>query len=53
MDDYKDWTLDWKRFPHDKFKQFIDIVHADGAHYIPILDAGIANRTYPSFTRGE
>eukprot|EP00743_Colponemidia_sp_Colp-15_P001390 GILK01001525.1.p1 GENE.GILK01001525.1~~GILK01001525.1.p1 ORF type:complete len:894 (-),score=148.33 GILK01001525.1:161-2842(-) len=44
FDDFKDFTTDPKRFPLDKFKSFLDSIHADGLHYVPILDAGIAKR---------
>lgn len=28
-------------------------MHSDNAHYIPIVDTGVANRTYKSFDEGE
>ncbi|KAG7666115.1 uncharacterized protein J8A68_000371 [[Candida] subhashii] len=41
MDSYKDFTSDPYRFPQDEYKQFLDDLHKDNQHYVPIFDAAI------------
>jgi alpha-glucosidase len=38
---YRDWTLDPISFPHDKFGQFLDSIHSNNQHWVPIHDAAI------------
>ncbi len=42
MEDYKDFTFDPKNFAG--LPKLIDDLHKDNKHYIPIIDAGIAQR---------
>ncbi|CUM67385.1 uncharacterized protein PRCAT00005079001 [Priceomyces carsonii] len=41
MDSYKDFTNDPYRYPLDKYKAFIDKIHKNNQHYVPIVDAAI------------
>ena len=42
MDNYKDFTYDPIHFAD--LKDFIDELHTQGMHYVPIVDAGVAKR---------
>lgn len=37
-----DFTFDPVRFPPSEMKQFVDTLHSNNQHYIPITDPGIA-----------
>ncbi len=39
MDEYKDFTVDSKKFP--KIKEFVEETKKDGIHLVPIIDAGV------------
>jgi alpha-glucosidase len=41
MDSYKDFTNDPHRFPLDKYKKFVEKLHDNNQHYVPIVDAAI------------
>lgn len=41
MDSYKDFTNDPYRYPLDKFQKFLDDLHDNDQHYVPIVDAAI------------
>nr|BAE20170.1 alpha-glucosidase [Schwanniomyces occidentalis] len=41
MDSYKDFTYDPHRFPLDEYRKFLDELHKNNQHYVPILDAAI------------
>jgi len=41
MDAYKCWTFDPKNFPEAEMGNFVDQLHADGQHYVPIIDPGV------------
>lgn len=41
MDLFQDFTTSPVRFPGDKMRAFIDQLHADGQHYVMIIDPGI------------
>jgi alpha-glucosidase (family GH31 glycosyl hydrolase) len=43
MDNYKDFTFDPVNFKD--LGDFVDNLHKNNQHYIPILDAGVAMRT--------
>eukprot|EP01103_Thecamoeba_quadrilineata_P002341 TRINITY_DN12310_c0_g1_i1.p1 TRINITY_DN12310_c0_g1~~TRINITY_DN12310_c0_g1_i1.p1 ORF type:complete len:899 (-),score=146.47 TRINITY_DN12310_c0_g1_i1:76-2772(-) len=45
MYQYYDFTFDPDRFPQPEVKSFVDRLHADGQHYITIVDCGIPNVT--------
>ncbi|KAK3620594.1 hypothetical protein LTR56_023307 [Elasticomyces elasticus] len=56
---YRDFTNDANTFPVDAFQDFIDGLHANGQHYIPIIDSNIyvpnpnnESDAYPPFDRG-
>lgn len=42
MDNYRDFTFDKVNFEY--LPSFIDELHSEDKHYIPIIDAGIAQR---------
>jgi alpha-glucosidase (family GH31 glycosyl hydrolase) len=42
MQDYRDFTYDEAHF--ENLSDFIDALHNKSMHYIPIIDAGIAQR---------
>ncbi|EMG49651.1 GAM1 Glucoamylase 1 [Candida maltosa Xu316] len=41
MDSFKDFTNDPYRYPTDKYRKFLDDLHENNQHYVPIFDAGI------------
>lgn len=41
MQDYRDFTWDSKNFPASEVKQFVDSLHSQGMHFVPIVDPGI------------
>ncbi|KAK6455633.1 Glucoamylase 1 precursor [Scheffersomyces xylosifermentans] len=41
MDSYKDFTNDPHRYPTDKYQDFLDELHNNSQHYVPIFDAAI------------
>lgn len=41
MDSYKDFTNDPHRYPLEKFQSFLDDLHKNNQHYVPIVDAAI------------
>lgn len=61
MDTYRDFTNDPHRFPLDKYRRFVDQLHKDGQHYVPMFDAAIyvpnpLNKSeidYPAFSKGN
>ncbi|KAI0859720.1 glycoside hydrolase family 31 protein [Xylaria cubensis] len=59
MNAYRDFENDPVRYPYDKGVEFLDALHENNQHYIPIIDAGIyvpmpGNQSdeYLSFDRG-
>jgi alpha-glucosidase (family GH31 glycosyl hydrolase) len=54
MDAYLDFTTDPINFPQDRLKSFIDQLHANNQHFVPIVDPGIyvANPNYSVYTEG-
>ncbi|KAH9307057.1 hypothetical protein KI387_011461, partial [Taxus chinensis] len=53
MDAAKDFTLDPINYPEQKLRPFLDRIHADGLHYVVLIDPGInVNASYGSFQRG-
>ncbi|KAG0138307.1 glycosyl hydrolases family 31-domain-containing protein [Tuber indicum] len=43
MDQYRDWTNDPVTYDLEAFSAFLDKLHADGQHFVPIVDAAIYN----------
>ena len=41
MDSYKDFTNDPYRYPTEKYREFLDELHNNSQHYVPIFDAAI------------
>ncbi|KAJ6261012.1 Alpha-glucosidase [Drechslerella dactyloides] len=41
MDQYRDWTVDPKLYPQQEFKAWLDDLHKQNMHWIPIVDAAI------------
>jgi alpha-D-xyloside xylohydrolase len=41
MQAYRDFTLDSTNFPQSEVKSFVDGLHANGQHFVPIVDPGI------------
>ena len=52
LDKYRDFTVDPLNF--DKLGDFVDELHGKDMHYIPIIDAGVAQRAsgYDAFNSG-
>ncbi|KAH8091383.1 glycosyl hydrolases family 31-domain-containing protein [Cristinia sonorae] len=53
----RDFTADPVSYPYNEVKAFIDELHANHQHYIPIVDAAIAKQVnssdiYDAYTRG-
>ncbi|KAF3936925.1 Alpha-glucosidase [Dactylella cylindrospora] len=60
MDQYRDWTLDENTHPQKEFKAWLDDLHKQHLHWIPIVDAAIyipnpsnESEKYPSYDRGH
>jgi alpha-glucosidase (family GH31 glycosyl hydrolase) len=51
MQDYRDFTWGSANFPADKVKQFVDTLHSNGQHFVPIVDPGIM--VYPGYDAYE
>ncbi|WVQ83475.1 hypothetical protein IAT38_005616 [Cryptococcus sp. DSM 104549] len=54
---YRDFTFDIN-FPVDEFKAFVEELHSNGQHYIPIIDAAVphvlnSSDVYDLYTRGH
>ncbi|CUS14012.1 unnamed protein product [Tuber aestivum] len=41
MDQYRDWTNDPVTYSLNAFSAFLDKIHENGQHFVPIFDAGI------------
>ncbi|KAG0560995.1 hypothetical protein KC19_9G028900 [Ceratodon purpureus] len=54
MENYLDFTADAVNYPEDQLKSFVEDLHANGQHYVMILDPGIsmAYENYSTFQRG-
>lgn len=48
MDNYRDFTHDPIRFAD--LPSFIDELHQNHTHYVPILDAGVARRPWGNYS---
>lgn len=60
MRQYRDFENDAVRFGYAEGKQFLSKLHANGQHYVPIVDSAIyvpnpnnASDAYAPFTRGN
>jgi alpha-glucosidase len=60
MNQYRDFENDQGRFGYAEGAQFLSKLHANGQHYIPIVDSAIyvpnpmnASDAYPTFNRGN
>ena len=60
MNQYRDFDNDQNRFSYAEGAQFLDKLHANGQHYIPIIDSAVyvpnpsnASDNYSSFDRGN
>jgi alpha-glucosidase len=60
MNQYRDFSVDENRFSYAKGADFLSKIHANGQHYVPIVDAAIyipnptnASDAYPTFDRGN
>lgn len=41
MQNYRDFTTDSEKFPQSEVKSFVDTLHKNGQHFVPIVDPGI------------
>ncbi|KAI9663895.1 MAG: hypothetical protein M1821_007385 [Bathelium mastoideum] len=60
MNQYRDFDNDQNRFSYPQGEQFLSQLHANGQHYIPIVDSAIyipnpsnASDAYDTYTRGN
>jgi alpha-glucosidase len=60
MKEYRDFEMDPNTFPIPEGQKFIEQLHANGQHYIPIVDSAIyipnpenATDAYPTYNRGN
>ncbi|KAI4099771.1 MAG: hypothetical protein LQ339_005793 [Xanthoria mediterranea] len=60
MNQYRDFENDLRTFGYDEGETFLSNLHANGRHYIPIIDSAIyipnplnASDAYPTFNRGN
>jgi alpha-glucosidase len=60
MNQYRDFENDEVRFGYEEGAKFLSKIHANGQHYIPIVDSAVyipnptnASDTYPIFDRGN
>lgn len=60
MNQYRDFENDQNTFSYEEGKTFLSQLHANGQHYIPIVDSAIyvpnpenASDAYPIFERGN
>ncbi|KAF8424825.1 alpha-glucosidase [Tirmania nivea] len=51
---YNRWvfTLDPERFPIDRVREIVDLLHSRDQHYIVMVDPAVAHQDYPTFNRG-
>lgn len=53
MQDYKDFTWDGKSFPQEEVSSFVDGLHKNGMHFVPIIDPGIMVESgYDAYDKG-
>jgi alpha-glucosidase len=54
MDAYLDFTTDPINFPQARLKSFVDQLHANNQHFVPIVDPGIytGDTNYPAYSEG-
>ena len=53
MQNYKDFTLDSVNFPQAEVASFVNTLHADGQHFVPIIDPGIMVQSgYDAYDQG-
>lgn len=54
MDAYLDFTTDPINFPQDRLEAFINQLHSNNQHFVPIVDPGIyvADPSYSTYTEG-
>lgn len=60
MNQYRDFENDLNTFPYEEGKEFLQRLHDNGQHYIPIVDSAVyipnpenASDAYPTFNRGN
>lgn len=51
MQNFRDFTFDSKQFPTAEVKSFVDRLHDNGQHFVPIVDPGIM--VYPGYEAYE
>jgi alpha-glucosidase len=53
MQNYKDFTLDSVNFPQAEVASFVNQLHQNGQHFVPIIDPGIMVQSgYPAYEEG-
>ena len=53
MQNYKDFTLDSTNFPQAEVSSFVKGLHANGQHFVPIIDPGImVQEGYDAYEQG-
>lgn len=53
MQEYRDFTWDSKNFPESTVSDFVDKLHQNGQHFVPIIDPGImVYNNYDAYDEG-
>ncbi len=54
MDAYLDFTTDPINYPEARFQTFVNELHTNNQHFVPIVDPGIyvLDSTYPAYSEG-
>lgn len=52
MEEYRDFTWSSSNFNQQDVAKFVDGLHSEGMHFVPIIDPGIMVYNYPAYNEG-